>query len=273
MPPVPSPRSQRTQAHPSSAWNSPSPAQNSSVRKAASGTGAAESTNCADGIDNDADGVSDCQDPDCWPWSTLCGEIVPVTPDDRPAEDSLSLCTDLIDNDGDGLIDVQDTVVVKAPVARRRTQSPAQLLRIYCRHPEPLLERLRSLEIAVHAAAPCPVPVKEQMIAWWGPIIHEYYGATEGLGFTACDTPEWLAHRGSVGRVLLGALPIVALLLATVMVNVAPENPYLHNMLQIWNPGQFLNFNGLTRLVSSLWPFLALPWLMTYRPRKNDSDY
>ena len=37
------------------------------------------------------------------------------------------------------------------------------------------------------------------MIAWWGPIIHEYYGATEGLGLTACDTDEWLAHKGSVG--------------------------------------------------------------------------
>ncbi len=69
------------------------------------------------------------------------------------------------------------------------------------------------------------------------------------------------------------AVAALALLLATVMVNVAPENPYLHNMLQIWNPGQFLNFNGLTRLVSSLWPFLALPWLMTYRPRKHESDY
>ena len=55
---------------------------------------------------------------------------------------------------------------------------------------------LSSLEIAIHAAAPCPVPVKEQMIDWWGPIIHEYYGATEGLGFTACDSQEWLAHRG-----------------------------------------------------------------------------
>ena len=41
---------------------------------------------------------------------------------------------------------------------------------------------LSSLEIVVHAAAPCPVPVKEQMIEWWGPIIHEYYGATEGHG-------------------------------------------------------------------------------------------
>ena len=41
---------------------------------------------------------------------------------------------------------------------------------------------LSSLEIAIHAAAPCPVQVKREMIQWWGPIIHEYYGATEGLG-------------------------------------------------------------------------------------------
>jgi long-chain acyl-CoA synthetase len=68
---------------------------------------------------------------------------------------------------------------------------------------------LPSLEIAVHAAAPCPVQVKERMIEWWGPIIHEYYGATEGLGFTACDSAEWLAHKGTVGKVLLGELHIL----------------------------------------------------------------
>jgi long-chain acyl-CoA synthetase len=68
---------------------------------------------------------------------------------------------------------------------------------------------LSSLEFAVHAAAPCPVQVKEQMIEWWGPIIHEYYGATEGLGFTTCDTEEWLAHKGSVGKVILGDLHIL----------------------------------------------------------------
>ena len=48
-----------------------------------------------------------------------------------------------------------------------------------------------------------------QMIEWWGPIIHEYYGATEGLGFTACDTQEWLGHRGTVGKVMLGDLHIL----------------------------------------------------------------
>jgi long-chain acyl-CoA synthetase len=68
---------------------------------------------------------------------------------------------------------------------------------------------LSSLEIAIHAAAPCPVLVKDDMIKWWGPIIQEYYGATEGLGFTACDSKEWLAHRGTVGKVLLGDLHIL----------------------------------------------------------------
>jgi long-chain acyl-CoA synthetase len=69
---------------------------------------------------------------------------------------------------------------------------------------------LSSLEFTVHAAAPCPVQVKEQMIEWWGPIINEYYGATEGLGFTACNSEEWLAHRGTVGKVMLGELHILA---------------------------------------------------------------
>ena len=68
---------------------------------------------------------------------------------------------------------------------------------------------ISSLEIAIHAAAPCPRKVKEDMIAWWGPIIHEYYGATEGLGFTACDSKEWLAHKGSVGKVILGDIAIL----------------------------------------------------------------
>ena len=68
---------------------------------------------------------------------------------------------------------------------------------------------LSSLEIAIHAAAPCPALVKDDIIKWWGPIIHEYYGATEGLGFTACDSKEWLAHRGTVGKVLLGDLHIL----------------------------------------------------------------
>lgn len=61
-----------------------------------------------------------------------------------------------------------------------------------------------SLEVVIHAAAPCPVPVKEQMIEWFGPILGEYYGATEAIGFTFCTSPEWLAHKGTVGRAVLG---------------------------------------------------------------------
>jgi long-chain acyl-CoA synthetase len=68
---------------------------------------------------------------------------------------------------------------------------------------------LSSLEIAIHAAAPCPAMVKDDIIKWWGPVVHEYYGATEGLGFTACNSHEWLAHRGTVGKVLLGDLHIL----------------------------------------------------------------
>ena len=68
---------------------------------------------------------------------------------------------------------------------------------------------LSSLKVVVHAAAPCPVPVKQAMIDWWGPIIHEYYGATEGLGFATLDSHEWLQHRGSVGKVVLGKLHIL----------------------------------------------------------------
>lgn len=68
---------------------------------------------------------------------------------------------------------------------------------------------LSSLEAAVHAAAPCPIQVKEQMIAWWGPKIVEYYGATEAIGFTACDSVEWMAHKGTVGKVLMGELHVL----------------------------------------------------------------
>ena len=68
---------------------------------------------------------------------------------------------------------------------------------------------LASHRVAIHAAAPCPVPVKEQMIAWWGPILFEYYSATEGIGATAITSQEWLAHKGSVGRPLAGTVHIV----------------------------------------------------------------
>jgi acyl-CoA synthetase (AMP-forming)/AMP-acid ligase II len=68
---------------------------------------------------------------------------------------------------------------------------------------------LSSLRSAVHAAAPCPVEVKRQIIEWWGPIVHEYYAGTEGNGFVYCNSADWLAHPGTVGRAILGTLRIV----------------------------------------------------------------
>ena len=57
-----------------------------------------------------------------------------------------------------------------------------------------------SLEYVIHAAAPCPVDVKHRMMEWFGPIIYEYYGGTEGFAGTTIDPQEWLAHPGSVGK-------------------------------------------------------------------------
>ena len=56
-----------------------------------------------------------------------------------------------------------------------------------------------SLRAIVHGAAPCPVPVKQAIIEWFGPIVHEYYSATEGYG-TGVDSPTWLTKPGTVGR-------------------------------------------------------------------------
>ena len=63
---------------------------------------------------------------------------------------------------------------------------------------------LSSLRCAIHAAAPCPIEIKRQMIDWWGQIIHEYYAGTEGNGFCVINSEEWLKHPGSVGKAVLG---------------------------------------------------------------------
>ena len=67
---------------------------------------------------------------------------------------------------------------------------------------------LSSLRGIIHAAAPCPVDVKRRMIEWLGPIIHEYYAATEGNGLTYITPQQWLEHPGSVGKPLTGILHI-----------------------------------------------------------------
>ncbi|HSG89285.1 MAG TPA: AMP-binding protein, partial [Pseudomonadales bacterium] len=96
--------------------------------------------------------------------------------------------------------------------AERITHSqwvPTMFVRLL-RLPESVRERhdLSSHRYAVHAAAPCPVGIKRQMLAWWGPILHEYYSATEANGQTVIGPEEWLAHPGSVGRPLMGEVRI-----------------------------------------------------------------
>jgi len=66
-----------------------------------------------------------------------------------------------------------------------------------------------SLRVVVHAAAPCPVEVKDRMIDWFGPKLVEFYAGSEGSGFCMIDTPSWLAHRGSVGKPVLGVVHIL----------------------------------------------------------------
>lgn len=68
---------------------------------------------------------------------------------------------------------------------------------------------LSSLRVAVHAAAPCPVDVKEAMLDWWGPIVHEYYAGSEGNGFTAVGPDDWRTHVGTVGKPLFGTIHIL----------------------------------------------------------------
>jgi long-chain acyl-CoA synthetase len=68
---------------------------------------------------------------------------------------------------------------------------------------------ISSMRCAIHAAAPCPVAVKEAMIDWFGPVIEEYYAGTEGNGMTFITSNEWLEHKGSVGQAKLGVIHIV----------------------------------------------------------------
>jgi long-chain acyl-CoA synthetase len=86
---------------------------------------------------------------------------------------------------------------------------PTMFLRLL-KLPQEVRDRydVSSMEMIVHAAAPCPVPAKQQIIEWFGPIVHEYYAGTEGNGFVYCNSEGWLAHPGTVGQSILGPIHI-----------------------------------------------------------------
>ncbi len=108
-----------------------------------------------------------------------------------------------------------DAEVVLASIARFKTTHAHWVPTMFSRMlalPCEVRKRydLSSQRMALHAAAPCPMPVKQAMIDWWGPIIVEYYGGSENLGVTAIDTAQWLAHRGSVGRPICGEMHVLS---------------------------------------------------------------
>lgn len=86
---------------------------------------------------------------------------------------------------------------------------PTMLVRLL-RLPREVRSRydISSLRCLIHAAAPCSVPIKREIIDWFGPIVHEYYAASEGNGLCAISSKDWLSHPGSVGQAVVGRLLI-----------------------------------------------------------------
>ncbi len=115
-----------------------------------------------------------------------------------------------------------------------------------------LIVGLVLLALAVKTAAFAILMQAENVLAWLTP------GAQRGLagGIIAA----LLAAK--LPRALQLVLAAVLLMAATVLVNLAPANPYFAATLKVWQQGHFLNFNGLTRLVTTLWPFAALAYLI-----------
>ena len=122
-----------------------------------------------------------------------------------------------------------------------------------------LVVALLALACLIRSAAFATLFQPSDMFAWLTP------GAAWGgaIGLALAISAMFLSRRSAI--VLAGLL----LMAATALVNIAPENPYLANSLQVWRQGHFLNFNGLTRLVSTLWPFVALVYLLLAAGRRE----
>jgi len=115
-----------------------------------------------------------------------------------------------------------------------------------------LLAALLALALLVKTLAFSILMRAEHVFAWLTP------GAQLGLALGVALTLAML-QLPRTARLALGAVLLMA---ATVLVNLAPPNPYLAATLKVWEQGHFLNFNGLTRLVSAAWPFAALGYLV-----------
>ncbi|NTY61372.1 fatty-acid--CoA ligase FadD4 [Mycolicibacterium sphagni] len=128
--------------------------------------------------------------PSVWSLSMLGGGITVVVLEKFDAEGTL----DAIQRHGvthGQFVPVMFTRMLKLPESVRNSYD------------------ISSLQRVMHAAAPCPVEIKKQIIDWWGPIVDEYYASSEAIGSTLISAEEWLAHPGSVGKSMLGTVHIL----------------------------------------------------------------
>uniref|UniRef100_A0A5Q5BDQ9 AMP-dependent synthetase and ligase n=2 Tax=unclassified Mycobacterium TaxID=2642494 RepID=A0A5Q5BDQ9_MYCSS len=128
--------------------------------------------------------------PSVWSMQTQAGGITTVVMEKFDAEGALDAIAKYKVTHGQ-FVPVMFTRMLKLPEDVRKSYD------------------VSSLERVMHAAAPCPVEIKKQMIDWWGPIVDEYYASSEAHGSTLITAEEWLTHPGSVGRPLTGVLHIV----------------------------------------------------------------
>ena len=128
--------------------------------------------------------------PSVWSMQTQAGGITTVVMEKFDAEGALDAIAKYKVTHGQ-FVPVMFTRMLKLPEDVRKSYD------------------VSSLERVMHAAAPCPVDIKKQMIDWWGPIVDEYYASSEAHGSTLITAEEWLRHPGSVGRPLTGVLHIV----------------------------------------------------------------
>ena len=128
--------------------------------------------------------------PSVWSMQTQAGGITTVILEKFDAEGALEAIQKHRITHGQ-FVPVMFTRMLKLPEAVRNSYD------------------VSSLERVMHAAAPCPVEIKKQMIDWWGPIVDEYYASSEAIGSTLITAEDWLTHPGSVGKSMMSALHIL----------------------------------------------------------------
>jgi long-chain acyl-CoA synthetase len=128
--------------------------------------------------------------PSVWSMQTQAGGITTVVLEKFDAEGALDAIQKHRITHGQ-FVPVMFTRMLKLPADVRNSYDVSSLQRV------------------MHAAAPCPVEIKKQMIDWWGPIVDEYYASSEAIGSTLITAEDWLTHPGSVGKSMMSALHIL----------------------------------------------------------------